>query len=671
MKQRITVYAPNLSYRKDRRQSIENEFADKDEFDLHVIPAIEGKDGPSALWKKFYAIVQKENAKDSDFFIFCEDDHVFTEHYRFEYLNEQIKEADSYEADLLSGGMSLVRHPVQVSRNLFWVSFFNGMQFTVIFRRLYKRILQSYTTSGYVTDIHLSSLAKRKFVMYPYISVQKEFGYSDATNSNNEDGRVDQFFKNAQGLLEGLMKVKPHYSGIADETVRAVMAVPVDNIFMPAHIINLKERTDRKEHILKEFAPHGEFHPQIEEAVKEKNGAVGLWKSICNIVRSAQEEDEDYVLICEDDHFFTKHYHKETFFHQVMLAGAMGADLLSGGIGGFGNLVSLRNGLYWVDWIWCTQFMVIYKKAYGTILNAVFTAQDVADEKLSEILKNKMVIAPYISEQTDFGYSDITSTNNADAMILQHFDNSRNTLRHYEYAYSHVLTRQKVTDNDSPDIPAYLKREKPVLLHLGCGTNLLEGWLNTDKEPTYGAALLDVTQRFPLPNDSVDCIYAEHLLEMFPAVDVVAILEECLRVLKRGGMIRLVVYSNENIEHLRGDALSAEQEQYMLWNLQHDSKGRNNIRTIPISARRSLVFSNFYQKFGKLHLYDKDFLEATLLRMGFDDFKTCNISESRHPHLQGVESHKAYTPLEVYRFESLIVEARKSVSEGCLEKLLV
>ena len=161
------------------------QFVDKPEFELHVIPAIEMKDGAHALWQTFYAIVEKEAKSDSPFFVFCEDDHVFTENYTFDYLQSQIEAADRMNADLLSGGMSWLLHPIQVTEKLFWVATFNGMQFTVVFRRFYQRILAAKTTQGYVTDFRLSALSHRKFVMYPYISVQKEFDYSDVTTGND------------------------------------------------------------------------------------------------------------------------------------------------------------------------------------------------------------------------------------------------------------------------------------------------------------------------------------------------------------------------------------------------------------------------------------------------------------------------------------------------------
>ena len=88
-----------------------------------------------------------------------------------------------------------------------------------------------------------------------------------------------------------------------------------------------------------------------------------------------------------------------------------GAKLLSGGIGGFGQAIPVGYHRYWVDWFWSTQFIVIYSSAFDTILSYEFQEDDTADGVLSEIIYNKMVIYPFISEQKDFGYSDVTLGN--------------------------------------------------------------------------------------------------------------------------------------------------------------------------------------------------------------------------------------------------------------------
>lgn len=82
-----------------------------------------------------------------------------------------------------------------------------------------------------------------------------------------------------------------------------------------------------------------------------------------------------------------------------------------GGIGGFGQAIPVGYHRYWVDWFWSTQFIVIYSSAFDTILSYEFQEDDTADGVLSEIIYNKMVIYPFISEQKDFGYSDVTLGN--------------------------------------------------------------------------------------------------------------------------------------------------------------------------------------------------------------------------------------------------------------------
>ena len=45
------------------------------------------------------------------------------------------------------------------------------------------------------------------------------------------------------------------------------------------------------------------------------------------------------------------------------------------------------------------------------MLNYSFKGIDTADEVISQLANNKMVIYPFISEQKDFGYSDVTLSN--------------------------------------------------------------------------------------------------------------------------------------------------------------------------------------------------------------------------------------------------------------------
>lgn len=616
----IKVYAVNLPQRTERRESIETQFADKPEFELHIVPAIERRIGAHGLWQTFYGIVEREAATDSDFFIFCEDDHIFTENYSFELLSKRIAEAQSLGADLLSGGMSVLRTPVETSPGLFWVSWFNGMQFTVIFRQCYQKILAAKTTEGYAVDIQLSYLANRKYVIFPYISTQCEFGYSDATDINEEEGRVTRFFKKTQSLLSTLQKVNQHYVAINPVLVESIMQTDVSHAFIPTYVINLPERTDRIEHIRKEFYGRPEFNLHIIEASRHEIGAIGLWQSICRIITKAKECDEDFVLICEDDHFFTEAYNRDHFLRQIMLAGAMGAQMLSGGIGDFSNLVPLAGDVEWVDRFWCTQFIIIYRNAFDMILNAPFGLRDVADEKLSSLLTAKMVTIPFISEQTDFGYSDITESNNHNSMIRRHFDNVRAKLRHYSMAPKPTAEQPTPTS-----IADYLAGNGPKALHLGCGMNQLQGWLNTDVEPDYGVTFLDVTQPFPIGDNSFDLIFAEHLIENFEPKKLKRILSDCLRILKPKGILRLSFYCADSLRDMT------------------DSKEINA----------------FIARFSKAYLHLRDEINTILVNIGFSETIITFPNDSRHSQLQNINKHKHYLTPEQYLHKSITVEAQK------------
>ena len=125
-----------------------------------------------------------------------------------------IAEADRLEADVLSGGVSWSGDAVQCSDHLFWLKGFNGMQFTVVFRRFYDALLQDHPKVSFVTDIRLSELSDNIFVTYPYLSVQREFGYSDVTPCNNPRGHVDWLFRTTREKFRILNKVRSYYQAL-------------------------------------------------------------------------------------------------------------------------------------------------------------------------------------------------------------------------------------------------------------------------------------------------------------------------------------------------------------------------------------------------------------------------------------------------------------------------
>lgn len=84
-------------------------------------------------------------------------------------------------------------------------------------------------------------------------------------------------------------------------------------------------------------------------------------------------------------------------------------------------------------------------------------------------------------------------------------------------------------------------KQEPVKLHLGCGTVMMDGYINVDgdymKDKGYPITYHDITKEFPLPNNCVDEILSIHVIEHFPRNIVSNIMKEWLRILKPGGFV--------------------------------------------------------------------------------------------------------------------------------------
>lgn len=657
----ISVYVANLLRRTDRRESVEAQFAGRNEFELTIVPAVERENGAWGVWQTFYGIVERENKRQSNYFIFCEDDHVFTEYYSAEVLRTCIDEASALGADILSGGMSWLRQPVQVLPHLFKVEAFNGMQFTVVFRRFYATILSYKTEKGFVLDKHLSGLSDRIFVIFPFVSVQRDFGYSDATTRNNARGRVPMLFDNVSRWLQRLSNVYDFYKRNVEHVLQTRCGEFSDAI-LPTSIIHLPERKKRLESITEEFSGRSEFDVHVMGARRHKKGAVGLWQSMCAIVRQAEENNEELVLICEDDHVFTSHYEKKRFLQQVWTAGMLGTDILIGGVGGFGDMVPVCNGLYWVDWFWCTQFIVVFRRAYFKILEAVFEEGDTADEFLSHLLPNKLAIVPFISVQKEFGYSDVTASNNKVGKITNHFERCREKASSYmRIDAEYNIAPTTLTDERAALISKYLTTASPRALQLGCGKNLLKGWLNTDILPAEGAIALDAAHPFPFPNDSFDYVFSEHMLEHLDYEQGKRMLQECHRILKSGGVLRITMPTLDFLQHLMTDHSTPVHQKYAQWSLKQYAprQYRDVVESGASEIPMSLVVNNFMRMWGHRMIYDFSLLRMLLAQCGFTAVEEQRSGSSPHPFLCGLECHQNVIPAWANELESFTVEAVK------------
>jgi predicted SAM-dependent methyltransferase len=85
-------------------------------------------------------------------------------------------------------------------------------------------------------------------------------------------------------------------------------------------------------------------------------------------------------------------------------------------------------------------------------------------------------------------------------------------------------------------------------LNLGCGNRYHPAWVNMDLHPRgRGVPIYDLAQGIPMDDSSFDVVYHSHVLEHIPSLAALPFIQECCRVLRPGGILRVVVPDLERI----------------------------------------------------------------------------------------------------------------------------
>ena len=97
--------------------------------------------------------------------------------------------------------------------------------------------------------------------------------------------------------------------------------------------------------------------------------------------------------------------------------------LLRGRSNNLTKTISLTLGLFIGILLFaCVAFQLSYNRFFDKMLDYSFQNTDTADGVISKLATNIMVIYPFISEQKDFGYSDVTQSNmEQQGKIREHF----------------------------------------------------------------------------------------------------------------------------------------------------------------------------------------------------------------------------------------------------------
>lgn len=157
-------------------------------------------------------------------------------------------------------------------------------------------------------------------------------------------------------------------------------------------------------------------------------------------------------------------------------------------------------------------------------------------------------------------------------------------------------------------------------LHLGCGENLLTGWVNIDERRAPGVTTWDLRQKLPLSEASVDFIFAEHFIEHVDLSHGVAVLAQCRALLRRGGVLRL---STPDLRWLVARYLANDTSEWI------------DVGWAPQSPCRML--NEGLRLWRHKFVYDQNELETQLRGVGFETVDIVAWRESQHAELSCLE----------------------------------
>jgi len=189
-------------------------------------------------------------------------------------------------------------------------------------------------------------------------------------------------------------------------------------------------------------------------------------------------------------------------------------------------------------------------------------------------------------------------------------------------------------------VPQKGQGEEPRFLNLGSGPRGIASndWINVDGWIDRNVHLaIDLNRPLPFDDNSFAGIFSEHVFEHFDLDQGESILRECLRVLKPGGSLRLIVPDGEKIlrTYLENPAELISR------------RGNSNPHAI------DAVNSYFRQRYEHQYIYDWPMLKHQLEETGFEQIRRVDFK-------QAIASNQIVLDDSKYAWESLYVEAVKA-----------
>ncbi|MCY4021557.1 MAG: methyltransferase domain-containing protein [Chloroflexi bacterium] len=201
----------------------------------------------------------------------------------------------------------------------------------------------------------------------------------------------------------------------------------------------------------------------------------------------------------------------------------------------------------------------------------------------------------------------------------------------------------------------YINGSQIRKLQIGSGSNLLPDWLNTTLYPfAPGTVFLNACLPFPVPDDSFDYVFSEHVIEHLEFEDCSRMLRECHRILRDGGRIRLATPDLERIIALYTRPDGRAQQHYIRWIM-------DNFRPQVGEYSPAHVINQSFHGWRHKFIYDGATLSKALQDAGFVGVDRVEPGQSGDANLRGIEQHGQYVGSEeAMRYETMVIEAVKA-----------
>lgn len=211
---------------------------------------------------------------------------------------------------------------------------------------------------------------------------------------------------------------------------------------------------------------------------------------------------------------------------------------------------------------------------------------------------------------------------------------TRRALRNTQASLKQLYSAIKNELAHGRDLRNHCRGKAGILLNVGCGDLIEEGWVNIDFEPRSGGLYFNVLNPLPIVDQTVSHVHAEHFIEHLEYSDALFFFRECHRVLKMDGTMRIVVPDAE--KYMRAFAC----------NDMTFFKRLENLGGTPEPLPTKAAVCNQMFRMGGAHNFAWDFetIEHALRQIGFKQIRKSGHNDRSTPHC--IDGQDWWRPLE-------------------------